>query len=217
VFADLADSLADLVLPRACYGCGRGGTTLCRTCAPLAMIAVEHAGVAAVAAGPYDGALRDALLAYKERGRRDLAGPLAARLAAAVSALDAPDAVLVPIPSTAGARRARGGDHVRRLARRAGRTAPALRLTRAVRDSAGLDAAERAANLAGALCARPPGHPRAPAIVADDIVTTGATLREGARALALAGWSVAGAAVVAATPLRFPPAASRVARCHRPV
>jgi predicted amidophosphoribosyltransferase len=105
----------------------------------------------------------------------------------------------------------RGGDHVRRLARRAGsrvgfRVAPdVLALARPKLDSAGLDAVSRARNLAGAFAARPaPGRPTggATAIVVDDVVTTGATLREAARALRAAGWRVTGAAVVAATPRR---------------
>ena len=37
-------------------------------------------GPPVVAAGRYRGPLRTAVLAYKERGRRDLAGPLAALL-----------------------------------------------------------------------------------------------------------------------------------------
>jgi orotate phosphoribosyltransferase len=41
-----------------------------------------------------------------------------------------------------------------------------------------------------------------PVVLFDDIVTTGATVREGARALREQGWSVHGAATIAATPLR---------------
>jgi predicted amidophosphoribosyltransferase len=168
------------------------------------------------AATPYDGPIRAALLAYKERGRRDLAGALAALLARAgraALAAGGPDPpqriVLVPVPSARSAATARGGDHVRRLARRAAvatglRVAPdALRLTRAVRDSAGLDSGARSANLADAMAAVP-APPEVSALVVDDIVTTGATVREARRALQAAGWPVTGAAVVAATPRRAP-------------
>ena len=117
--------------------------------------------------------------------------------------------VLVPVPSTRAAAAARGGDHVLRLARRAGAATgrPAVRaltLCRAVADSAGLDTAQRAVNLAGAMAAARPVRSGAPAIVVDDITTTGATLREAQRALRAAGWTVRGAAVVAATPRRTP-------------
>jgi predicted amidophosphoribosyltransferase len=59
------------------------------------------------------------------------------------------------------------------------RVAQVLALARRTRDSVGLDAAERAANLAGALRVRhaalpPPGSR---VVLLDDIVTTGATLR----------------------------------------
>jgi predicted amidophosphoribosyltransferase len=154
------------------------------------------------------------LLAYKERGRRDLAGPLGALLGRAVHATLAdrgPPAggvpVLVPVPSARSAAAARGGDHVLRLARHAGPACGvrpvrgALALTRAVRDSAGLSTGERATNLSGAFAARS-APPRLAAIIVDDIVTTGSTLREARGALESAGWSVLGAAVVAATQRR---------------
>jgi predicted amidophosphoribosyltransferase len=76
-----------------------------------------------------------------------------------------------------------------------------LRLVRAVRDSAGLGAGERQANLSGAMAARP-AVPGAAAVIVDDIVTSGATLAESVRALRSSGWLVAGAATLAVTPRR---------------
>jgi predicted amidophosphoribosyltransferase len=191
-------ALADLVLPVHCGGCGAPGVLLCRTCGVARPVRVALDGLPVVAAAPYADGLRAALIAYKERGRRDLARPLAALLAISLGLIDCPDARLVPVPSSAAARRERGGDHVVRLARRCGRTSTPLRLGRSVRDSAGLDIAARAANLAGAMRADGPrGSPRA--VLVDDIVTTGATLLEAARALRAAGWTVPGAVVVAAT------------------
>jgi predicted amidophosphoribosyltransferase len=152
------------------------------------------------------------VLRYKERGRRDLARPLGAVLGSAVRLLLGEDGrgpvAVVPVPSSAAAVRARGFDHVDRLAHCAAlpvgaRIVRAVRLSRRVADSAGLSAAARAANLDGAMVALPQSC-RRPAVVVDDVTTSGATLREAVRALTAAGWPVLGAAVVAATPRRYP-------------
>jgi predicted amidophosphoribosyltransferase len=211
-------ALLDLVLPTRCVGCGARPGLLCPGCTPVGPPRrVPAAGPGVTTAGEYDGALRSALLAYKERGRRDLAAPLGALLARSVLAALAGDrappapVLLVPVPSSRAVAAARGGDHVLRLARRVAaatgvRVAPdALHLTRALRDSAGLGVDERAANLAQAMHARP-APPGRRALVVDDIVTTGATLREAVRALSAGGWTVVGGAVVAATPRRVDPA-----------
>lgn len=110
------------------------------------------------------------------------------------------EVVLVPVPSARRQVRARGHDPTRRIAlaaagrlRRAGvpaRVAPVLRLRRAVRDQAGLGARQRRENLAGALEACP-GAARltdgAVLVLVDDLITTGATLAEAARAVRAAG------------------------------
>ncbi|MGI8761925.1 MAG: ComF family protein [Jatrophihabitantaceae bacterium] len=201
----LLAALADLVLPRSCVGCARPGQLLCSACRPrIAPFDAGAAGVPVRAAAVYDGAVRTALLAYKERGRRDLAGPLGGLLARAIPA--GGQLALVPVPSTLAAARARGGDHVLRLTRVASQVSghtvvPALALTRAVRDSAGLHTGERRLNLDAAMGAAVPRAGLA-ALVVEDIVTTGSTLREARRALRAAGWTVHGAAVVAATARR---------------
>ncbi|MGH8969597.1 MAG: phosphoribosyltransferase family protein, partial [Actinomycetes bacterium] len=103
-------------------------------------------------------------------------------------------------------------DPTARLARRAAaelrragvpaRVAPVIRAVRRVADQAGLDAAARAANVGGALTV-PRGLGRLVdgrrVVVVDDIITTGASLAESARALRASGADVVGAAVVAAT------------------
>ncbi|MEO6885574.1 MAG: phosphoribosyltransferase family protein [Jatrophihabitantaceae bacterium] len=203
-------ALVDLVLPRWCVGCEDPGTSWCVRCRPAGgPLCTSVDEVPVLAAARYEGAMRAALLAYKERGRRDLARPLASALAPAVAAATVRagrPAVLVPIPSTRAAARARGGDHVRRLARLVSRTAEltvvtALRVRPDVQDSAGLDAVQRAANLAGAMCAVPPGRVRS-VVLLDDITTSGTTIREATRALEAVGWQVQAAAVAAVTQRR---------------
>ena len=213
---DLISAGVDLVLPRRCLGCGRQGVALCVACSgrPGLVGSVEAPGlvepVPVRAATTYEGGVRTALLAYKERGRAELARPLSALLAEALAVF--PEAALVPVPSSRVAARRRGGDHVARLARMAaGRqhrpVATPLWVAREVLDSAGLNAAERAANVSGAFAAR--AAPDAVGVqrrvvVVDDIATTGATLAEACRALTGSGWQVCGAAVVAGTVVRTP-------------
>jgi predicted amidophosphoribosyltransferase len=230
----LLSALADLLLPRTCAGCELPGAVLCRRCA--ALLAAPRlaqprrfpAGFPpTVAAGAYTGPVRPAVNAFKERGRAELARPLGTAVALAVAGVlgglpAVPAAVrLVPVPSSRAALRARGRDHVRELTGRAvaelhaaGLPAAQLRLLRRTgraRDSAGLSAAQRRANLAGTF-ALPDDVVPLPAgtvlVIVDDVVTSGATLTEAAAALAPAlppGSPPVLAAVVAATPRRAAP------------
>ena len=187
------------------------------------------------AVADYAGAARRLIVAHKEHHRLELAAPLGAALGAAVRGLLRPAGqrsppaatatgpasvpILVPVPSRRATVRQRGHDPLLRMATVAATVAAAgvgarveplpvvalLRHRRRVADQAGLGAAERAANLAGALEV----HPRRLAgvrgrtvVVVDDVLTTGATLAEATRALTAAGAHVVGAAVVAATTRR---------------
>lgn len=159
----------------------------------------------------YRGVGRRLLIAYKERGRRDLAPSLGRALAEALAVLPIPAPVdpavrricLVPAPSRPSAARVRGGPHVERLANAAagvlaGRgievaVAPALELAGGARDAVGLGRAERIANLAGRLRFRQAGRPPPgfPVVVLDDVITTGATAAACVQALSAEGVAVA--------------------------
>ncbi len=207
-------ALIDLAVGRRCLDCGRVGQVWCDHC--LHRVLEVHPRLtpgrrSVLASARYVGSVRTAVVAHKEQGHLALAAPLGRLLAAAVvlpsgtGGWQAP--VLVPVPSTRTASRTRGQNHARRLARATGALTtldvkPALRWSRPVRDQAALSAPSRSANVRYAMSASPPPPSRAPAWLVDDVMTTGATLDEGVRALESVGWMVAGVSVVAAVDAR---------------
>jgi predicted amidophosphoribosyltransferase len=224
---DLLAALVDLALPADCAGCGARGGSLCADCVD-AFAAVtpqrvrpdpEPSGLPRTfALAAYDGALRSALLAYKEKGRHGLVTVLGDALARVVlrGLGDRPGVLLAPVPATAAAARRRYGDHVARLAGRAAQTLRRRGLQAAVvsplrarprADSAELSATERLSAAGAAFTVRrgrlPALHAataaRVPLVLVDDIVTTGATLAGAASVLRAEGLPVPLAAVLAAT------------------
>ncbi|MFJ1839340.1 ComF family protein [Streptomyces sp. NPDC088175] len=235
--------ISGLVLPVSCGGCGRPRAELCEECRAALHGGVprrvrpdpEPAGLPVVhAAAAYENAVRAVLLAHKERGELGLAGALGKALAGAVragtgQAGGAGPLLLVPVPSARRAVAARGHDPVRRIAlaaagelRRGGvraQVVAVLRQRRAVADQAGLGARERQVNLAGALEVVAGAERLLAAgrvVLVDDLLTTGASLAEAARAVGAArghtstatGYDATGydggqAAVVAVSPSAF--------------
>ncbi|WP_136710086.1 phosphoribosyltransferase family protein [Agromyces sp. H66] len=199
-----------LLVPADCVGCGAVDRAVCGRCRAVLLGAspqfVERPGLNAWAALRYEGPAARAIGAYKDGGRTDAAGPLSEALGGAIAAalhgLPPGTIEVCTVPSTSAAMRARGYAPVELLLSRCGiRSANVLRLTRAHEDQAGLGAAARRVNAEGALEARRPLAGRRFLLV-DDVLTTGSTLVEARRALAVAGGSVAAVAVLAETPLR---------------
>jgi predicted amidophosphoribosyltransferase len=233
------DAASDLLLGGRCAGCDRPGRRLCPACAaacvprvgqawpdPTPSGLLEPAPVLPIAAARYDGRIRELIVAAKEHGRFGLVRPLGRLLAASIElALEWPGqagAVLVPMPSAPAVVRDRGHDAVLGLARVAARrlrrrghdvrVRPVLRSVRAVRDQAGLSATARAANLDGALRAAVDPARGGPIVIVDDVITTGASAAEAARALRAVGGRPLAVATVAATPRRFGYASSSPSR-----
>lgn len=230
--AGLGAAAADLLLGARCAACGTPGRSVCLDCAsvltgPVLPVGDLTAGElqAAYARAGYADQVRAVILAHKEGGVLALARPLGEALAGSVAAVclaerTAPAApvLLVGPPSDPRRVRDRGHDPLGRLVRASlrplsatgldVRAVHALGFARTPLDQAGLDARRREGNLAGALAVR--SHLAArlrdrDVVLVDDIVTTGSTAVEMARALTAAGAHVLGLAVVAATPRRDGP------------
>ncbi|WP_246297660.1 ComF family protein [Janibacter cremeus] len=222
----------DLVLPRTCAGCGRSGVTVCTGCrGALCELAVPSLGPLAPHPVPpdwpgchatvrYAGVAARLVRAFKDEDRRDLVDVLARLLADAVRRAaqggsghrHGNSVLLVPVPSAPAAIRRRGDRPMLLLADRAARllgpgvvVEAGLGLRRGTADQAGLDRAARLANLDGSMTPRRPHRLRGKRIVlVDDVLTSGATLTEGRRALLGAGASRVDLAVAMITPRRSP-------------
>jgi ComF family protein len=196
-----------ILMPVDCAGCGAPDRGICASCRSrlVPRVTQHRAGAIPVASAlRYDDETRRAILAFKDHGRTDVAKVLAAALSASVSAAASDADSIVAVPSSRAAFARRGYDPVRVLVSRAGLVAlRALEHTRDTGAQKALDADARAANRRGAFAAtrRLDG---ARVLIVDDVLTTGATVSEAARALSAAGASVVGAATRAFTPRLLP-------------
>jgi len=149
-------------------------------------------------AAAYAGAVRDAIKLLKFDGKTRMAGPLADLLIELIQAeLDAADYDLViPVPLHTVRQRARGFNQSALLAERILPCFPQAALNgslRRIRPTRTLsltkDPAERRANVRGAFAVVGPELADARVLLVDDVVTTGCTVAECARALNRAGAS----------------------------
>ena len=194
------------------HRCGRCAIDVPAAAAPVCGVCLktpppfEHAVAAVDYAHPWDGLIAQ----FKFHAALDLAPALAERLVTAVrqGAAPRPDLV-VPAPLAAGRSRERGYNQAWELARRAARALglPAdAHLLRRVRDTPhqiALPIDRRAANVRGAYAIDVRRAPRLAGrrvAVVDDVMTTGATVREAAAQLLRAGAASVQVWVLARTP-----------------
>lgn len=183
----------DWLFPVTCAGCGvRAGEGLCARCRatlrPVPAMPPPPPGVDAwYAAVAYEGAAREAVARLKYRNARAPLDLLVARLDAALPADAGPVHAVTWVPTTATRRRSRGFDQAELLARALARRRdlPVQRLLRRTgrHPQTGLDAVARAQG--PAFVARGPAP--AAVLLVDDVITTGASMRNAARALRAKG------------------------------
>jgi ComF family protein len=154
------------------------------------------------ALGSFDGAFGTLAHALKYDGFRELAVLLGMHLADHVAESGA--TTIVAVPTSPRKRRKRGYGHAEDIAAACARAAglpcipDALQFTRTVADQTRLNASERHANLKGALAIRQGlSLDGLHVLIVDDVMTTGATMREAARAVKAAGAGFVIGAVIA--------------------
>ena len=207
-------ALQELIFPVRCLGCSALGLSICSICRrswhphifrTSSRSAPYFPIYSSVAYSPIAGKV---LLSAKERSliQADelILSALKRSLFHCVQEHGA--GILIPIPSRASVARLRGRQFVSEISQQltvASRLPTIENLThlRKVRDQSSLDAKSRVENLSGAMTAL--RYLSGKAILIDDLVTTGATLQEAARALREKGIEVAAAVTACvAEPLR---------------
>jgi ComF family protein len=142
-----------------------------------------------IAAGRYEGALREIIHAFKYEGRRSLADPLGAMVRDAGPLILQGSDYVVPVPLHPWRRMRRGFNQARDLAKRLERpVVDGLWRIRPTASQMALPADARRLNIRGAFICSPFARFDDRVIVlVDDVRTTGATLDECAKVLLAAG------------------------------
>lgn len=194
---DLADSALRLLFPPRCVLCGRESDLVCESCGRSFPPRLDPDAIpkltgirAARAVWPYEGNVREIVRRYKYNGLRSLAPVLALQMMNVLSEWGPAIDLIVHVPVHPARLRERGFDQSELLARELSPmtelvAVPALaRLRETGVQARAMSAAERSQNVRGAFHVPDAAQiQRANVLLIDDVLTTGATLGEAARAL----------------------------------
>ena len=194
---NFADSALRLLFPPRCVLCGREGDLVCESCRRSLPPRLDPDAIpkltgirAARAVWPYEDNIREIVRHYKYNGLRSLAPVLALEMGDALHEWGPATDVIVHVPVHPARLRERGFDQSGLLARELSQMTGLVAISALVRlretgvQARAMSAAERAANVRGAFHVPNPAQiRRANVLLIDDVLTTGATLTEAARAL----------------------------------
>lgn len=199
------EEFLNLVLPTRCVLCDAIGSPVCSACIvkissqPVLITRFDFAGYRICT---YDKSAAKLVHEFKESNQTSIARVFGNALWPAVAKFDFRSAVLVPIPSKKKSFAVRGFNPAHEIAKALAKKIASeqnvlvpvcnvLMFQREVADQASLTGEIRRTNLVGAMrLSKLP--PRPNIILLDDIVTTGASLREAKRCLESAGANVIG-------------------------
>ena len=201
-------ALKELIYPTTCAGCNLIGIQICNTCgenwlaAPKLNFIGKHKLYFVADYNPQSARI---ILSAKENTNKFCIDLLASAIARSIaSALPvsiwAQQIKITTVPSSPAAIRRRGRDHVSELADQVVKLLakenifatyiPILYLAKNIRDQSTLNSSQRAQNLSGAFSIKNCEIPKGDIYLIDDLVTTGASIQEGVRALSNAKISI---------------------------
>ena len=211
-------NLNELIFPTRCIGCRVLGLSLCVSCRRdwnphhyQSLIGNIHGhSIKVTSSVKYSSVAQKVILAAKESQIRSADILVADAIRHSIENVLREEFIdsFIPIPSRKSAVRLRGREFIREMTEIAVKdmsipVAPILRHSRNVRDQSGLNGGQRWNNLEGSLVVEEKQRSCGRVLLIDDLVTTGATLSEAARALRYAGIEVIGAVTAAlAQPVR---------------
>jgi ComF family protein len=209
------EELLNIILPTRCIWCRELGSAICNQCSfkiNQPVRTVHRIGINGYAINEYSDDIATLISEFKETPQSSLASFISTAMIPALKNFDLDNVVLVPMPSKKKSFAKRGFNPAQLLARQVSkklfsqfgirvRVYNCLQITRDVNDQAALSGSARRINLNGSMSSLniPIGYS---AILIDDVITSGATLREAKRSLLAAGAQVLGFVTFAETPPR---------------
>ena len=209
----------NLLFPRGCAGCDAPDEVLCAACWALFAQCRERdadsgGGARIWSASIYQGAARRAILDWKDHDDTELDGPFGRIMVSLLNKTPIPSSCLghrvlvVPVPSSRASMRRRGRAHTAALAKSVAgalrgygvdaRPCDALSSSTKARSVQQVSSAQRARRITGHVTVKRDliGHGDVVLLI-DDIVTTGATVRQCVQTFQQAGTKVVGVLVLA--------------------
>lgn len=194
-------SLKELIYPNICICCGKTGVKICDNCSKYWLAnpnksKVENKCLFFVTT--YDETTSPIILAAKESGNREaiklIARSIASSISFAILNLGIAQPInLVTIPSQLSAIRRRGRDHIKDLVQEViiqlnqqnidAIYLPILKPIKKIKDQSDLNGLQRKENMSQAFIVKSSPISQSAVILIDDLVTTGASIHEGVRAL----------------------------------
>jgi predicted amidophosphoribosyltransferase len=195
-------SLKELIYPNICICCGKTGAKICHNCSKYWLAKPNKSKVGnncLFFVTTYDETTSPIILAAKELGSREAVKLIAVSITSSISfailnlGLSQP-IYLVTIPSQLSEIRRRGRDHIEDLVQEVitqlrqqnidAIYLPILKPVKKIKDQSDLNGLQRKENMSHAFIVKTSPISQSAVILIDDLVTTGASIQEGVRALA---------------------------------